>query len=148
MSGQSPSGLYNQDTFYKDFVKDLQNVRTMVIIESPFITKKRMQQLFPILEKLRAKNIRVIVNTKPFDEHEIIYQEQAVWAVGMMQDIGIDVLFTSGHHRKLAIIDDILWEGSLNILSQNNSCEIMRRTKSAEIVGQMINFTGLKRWCK
>lgn len=148
MSSLSPSSLYNQSTFYKAFVKDLQNVRTMVIIESPFITKKRMQVLLPILMKLRAKNIKIIINTKPFDEHESIYKEQAIWAVGMMQDIGIDVLFTGGHHRKLAVIDDILWEGSLNILSQNDSCEIMRRTKSIKTANEMISFTGLRKWCK
>jgi len=71
-----------------------------------------------------------------------------IWAVGIMQDVGIDVLFTNGHHRKIAIIDDILWEGSLNILSQNNSCEIMRRTKSKEVVNEIISFTGLRKWCK
>ena len=45
-------------------------------------------------------------------------------------------------HRKLAIIDgQILWEGSLNILSQVLSREIMRRTNSIELAHQMIQFT-------
>jgi hypothetical protein len=148
MNNLFPSRLYDQNTFYNAFLKDLRRAKTRVIIESPFMTEKRMQVLLPIIKKLRAKNIRIIVNTKPFDEHEPIYREQAIWAVGIMQDMGIDVLLTSGHHRKLAIIDDILWEGSLNILSQNNSCEIMRRTKSAKIVKSMISFTGLSKWCK
>ena len=148
MNSQFSSSLYDQSTFYKAFVKDLQNVRTMVIIESPFITEKRMRVLLPILIKLRAKNIKITVNTKPFSEHEQMYQEQAIWAVRMMQDIGIDVLFTSGHHRKLAIIDDILWEGSLNIFSQNDSCEIMRRMQSKEFVKEMLRFIGLKKWTR
>jgi len=149
MNNLSPSRLYNQNTFYGAFLKDLSYVKSSVIIESPFITKKRIQQLFPILEKLRAKNIRVIVNTKPFNEHESNYREQAIWAVGIMQDLGIEVLFTSGHHRKIAIIDcDILWEGSLNILSQNDSCEIMRRMQSKELVKETMKFTGLKKWTR
>ncbi|MEI6191365.1 MAG: hypothetical protein WCP24_03315, partial [bacterium] len=120
----------------------------MVIIESPFVTERRMRVLLPIFKKLRAKNIKVIINTKPFDEHDPVFKEQAIWAVGVMQDMGIDVLFTSGHHRKLAIIDDILWEGSLNILSQNDSCEIMHRMTSKELVADILKFTGLKEWCK
>lgn len=143
------SRLYNNNTFYSSFLKDIHHAKSLVIIESPFITKKRMELLSPILRKLRAKNIRIIVNTKPFNEHEPIYREQVIQAVGIMQDLGIEVLFTIGHHRKLAVIDnDILWEGSLNILSQNDSCEIMRRMQSIELVKDMLKFTGLKKWTK
>lgn len=146
MNSLPPSRLYNQNTFYDAFLKDLRSAKLLVIIESPYITKKRMQQLLPSLRKLRYKGIRIIVNTKPFNEHEPIYREQAIWAVSIMQDMGIDVLLTCGHHRKLAIIDDILWEGSLNILSQNDSCEIMRRIKSKSIANEMIKYTRLKDW--
>ncbi|HPF30831.1 MAG TPA: hypothetical protein PLO25_00775 [Candidatus Saccharibacteria bacterium] len=58
------------------------------------------------------------------------------------------MLFTSGHHRKLVIIDGILWEGSLNILSQNDSCELMRRMQPEELVKEMLRFTGLKKWVR
>ena len=61
-----------------------------------------------------------------------------------MQEIGIKVFYTIKHHRKLAIIDEeILWEGSLNILSQGDSCEIMRRTVSSSLVYQMLCFIKL-----
>jgi hypothetical protein len=59
----------------------------------------------------------------------------------------VKVLYTVKHHRKLAIIDDeILWEGSLNILSQNDSCEIMRRTVSQQVASEMVRFIGARRW--
>ncbi len=148
MFSLNTSRLYDQSTFYKSFLRDLGRAQSRVVIESPFITKKRMSLLLPALLKLRAKDVRVIINTKPFEEHEQAYQSQAIWAVGIMQDIGIEVLMTAGHHRKLAIIDDgILWEGSLNILSQNDSCELMRRIESKETVEQMRKFIGIKKWC-
>jgi len=140
------SSLFNQDTFYRSFTKDLINAKRIVIVESPFITKKRMTAILPIFKRLREKDVHIVINTKPFDEHDPIYREQAVWAVGVMQELDIEVLMTVGHHRKIAIIDDVLWEGSLNILSQNDSCELMRRIKSKELVGEMLWFTGLKKW--
>jgi hypothetical protein len=52
-----------------------------------------------------------------------------------------------GHHRKLAIIDRrLLWEGSLNMLSQNDSCEIMRRIESNSLATQMIHFARLDKY--
>lgn len=148
MFSLSSSQLYDQTSFYKAFLHDLKHAQSRVIIESPFITKKRMILLSPILQSLRIKGVHIVINTKPFEEHEQSYQSQAMWAVGVMQDMGIEVLMTGGHHRKLAIIDDeTLWEGSLNILSQNDSCEIMRRIHSHEDVKQMIRFIGIKKWC-
>ncbi len=138
------SSLFDQDTFYKAFVKDLNNARNTVIIESPFITKKRMTQLMPVLRKLRLRDVRIVVNTKPLDEHNPMLYEQALWAVGEMQSIGAEVFMTVGHHRKLAIIDNsILWGGSLNILSQNDSCEIMRRIWSKEFAEEALRFANL-----
>lgn len=72
---------------------------------------------------------------------------QALNAVAAMQDIGITILYTVGHHRKLAIVDaQISWEGSLNILSYNDSCEIMRRIDSKTEAEQLIRFTGVDRY--
>lgn len=142
------SKLYDQSTFYKAFLCDLRKAKTRVIIESPFITDKRMKLLFPTLKLLRHKGVRIIVNTKPLEEHTLSYQSQAIQVIGIMQDLDIEVLRTVGHHRKLAIIDDnILWEGSLNILSQNDSCEVMRRIKSVVAVKEMVVFTKIKKWC-
>ena len=93
-----------------------------MVIESPFITQRRSMPLLSIVSKLKKRGVEIVVNTKPIEEHDSQYQEQATVVVEMMQDLGVKVLFTNGHHRKIAIVDDILYEGSLNILSQNDSC--------------------------
>lgn len=138
------SKLFDNNSFYKAFERDLRRARHSVIIESPFITSRRMEHLLPILIKLCRKGIKVVVNTRNPEEHNVEYMIQAEDAVAAMQEIGIKVLYTVKHHRKLAIIDDeILWEGSLNILSQGDSCEVMRRTVSSSLAWQMICFTKL-----
>jgi len=140
------SALFDNNTFYKAFERDLRRARRSVIIESPFITRRRMEHLLPLLTKLRHKGVRIVVNTRNPEEHNEEYAIQAEDAVAAMQDIGIKVLYTIKHHRKLAIIDEeVLWEGSLNILSQGDSCEIMRRTRSSELVRSMVSFIGAYR---
>jgi len=135
------STLYDQDTFYRTFLKDISLCQSQLIIESPFITERRMNALLPTLQRLRRKGIHIIVNTRNPEEHEGIYQDQANEAVAQMQACGIKVLYTAGHHRKLAIIDNYtVWEGSLNILSFNDSCEIMRRITSTTLAQQLVQF--------
>ena len=140
------SSLYDNMTFYKAFTKDLQYATRCVYIESPFITKKRIDDILPILSVLRKRGISVTVNTRHPEEHDGVYVNHAYGAVAEMQALGVRVLYTVKHHRKIAIVDDTLWEGSLNILSQNDSCEIMRRSVSSELVKQMADFVGASRY--
>lgn len=135
------SRLFDNETFYKAFIKDLGRASHGIYIESPFMTTKRMDMLLPILRRACQRGLQITVNTRPPSEHEGKYIDQAYKAVQDMQSIGIIVLYTVKHHRKIAIIDDeIIWEGSLNILSQSDSCEIMRRSVSQQLVCDMLNF--------
>ena len=113
------------------------------------MTSRRMNDLLPTLSKLCKRDVRLIINTRHPAEHDETYQAQAETAIADLQSIGATVLFTGGHHRKLAIIDgEVLSEGSLNILSQNDSCEVVRRIESAELADQMIRFIGVGRFLK
>jgi phosphatidylserine/phosphatidylglycerophosphate/cardiolipin synthase-like enzyme len=141
------SQLYDQDGFYKAFLDDLKKVKYEVIIESPFITTKRINSLLPVFKQLVERGKRIVINTKPLDEHEPYYQVQAEQAIIALQELGVSVLLTRGHHRKLAVIDKrITWEGSLNILSQNDSCEVMRRIYSEQLANQMLAFLHLEKF--
>ncbi len=141
------SDLYDQETFYRAFMKDVIHAKRRVIIESPFITFSRIEQLIPLLQKLVRRGVLVVVNTKPFEEHDGLMQDMSRESVARLQDMGVRIIMTVGHHRKLAIVDDaILWEGSLNILSQNDSCEFMRRIHSEQVTSQMLRFLRLDRF--
>lgn len=141
------SSLHNQDTFYRAFMRDLAYCDHEAIIESPFITSSRAASLLPIFDKMRSRNIRIVVNTRHPSEHEAPYDTQAWRAIEQMQHLSVEVLFTGGHHRKLAILDGrVLWEGSLNILSHGSSCEVMRRIESEAMAREMINFIKLKKF--
>lgn len=141
--------LLDQDTFYPIFLRDLGRSKQRVVIESPFLTRRRVKALLPTLRILRRRGVDIIINTKPLSEHSLELREQATHSVDMLQEIGVKVLLTIGHHRKVAIIDErISYAGSLNILSQNDSCEIMHRIDDASFANRLLGFINLKRWCK
>jgi phosphatidylserine/phosphatidylglycerophosphate/cardiolipin synthase-like enzyme len=135
------SRLYDDKTFYPAFIKDLNNCGSELIIECPFITRRRLQHLLPTLQMLKDRKVRIIVNTKDPHELDEDRRDEAHRTVASLQHKGIQVIYTHGHHRKLAIIDrSVLYEGSLNILSQNRSSEIMRRIESTQLAWQMARF--------
>lgn len=146
-AGLLTSKLYNEQTFYYALAKVLRCATNEVIIECPFITRSRMRLLLPELRKLTHRGITVVINTRESNLHDVPFDDQAADAISAMQSLGAEVLFTGNHHRKLVIIDRwVLYEGSLNVLSQNDSSEIMRRIESEELASEMIRFVGLQKF--
>lgn len=139
------SQLFDEGTFYKAFSRDLKGAKRSVIIESPYLTEKRALQLARTLKCLKKNRVKVRVNTREPLHHDKHLEIQAWKAIKVLRRSGVKVYVCSDlRHRKLAIIDNqILWDGSLNILSQSNSKEVMRRTASATLCKQMACFTRL-----
>jgi len=143
------TALYDQNTFYAALDRDLSHCQSELVIESPFITASRMNVLLPIFEKMRRRNVRIIINTRNPLEHDGDYIRQAQESIILLQNMGVKVLYTTKHHRKLVIVDRrISYEGSLNILSFTDSCEIMRRIVSADIALQTYKFIGVDRYVR
>lgn len=140
------SRLFDETSFYKQFINDLLRCEKEVIIESPYVTSSRMDILKPVLRNLLNQGTKIHIITKDPIEHDEIIRDQATSEILFLNEIGINIILLRGnHHRKLAILDRlILWEGSLNILSQNKSKEIMRRIKGKIIAQEMFDFLKLK----
>jgi len=140
------SKLFDEKEFYTAFIYDLDQCSTEVIIESPYITSNRMKLFYPVFYRLLAKGVSINVITRlPNDHDNEFMRNQAEFAIHNFERMGVQALLCRGnHHRKLAILDQkILWEGSLNILSQSYSREIMKRTEGKEEALQMFNFLKL-----
>ena len=140
------SRLCDENDFYKYFVNDIMHAKHDIWIESPYMTEKRTLFLLPYLEHARRRGVKVTIRTKKLSAHDTALRLQATTTFIWFEALGIKVIFDGeGHHQKIAIIDSaILWEGSLNILSQNDSHEFMRRIKDNEIAMQTKKF--LHRW--
>jgi len=148
MTFRAFSTLFDEKTFYSQFLKDLSVCKREVIIESPFITTERMKIFRPVFKIIIAKGIKVFVITRHPHEHENEYRYQAEAEVAYFEHIGVQALLCLGnHHRKLAILDrEIVWEGSLNILSQSYSREIMRRIPEEQTARETFEFLRLGKY--
>ncbi len=142
------SALFDETTFYQNFIRDLESCSSEVFIDSPFITNRRAKQLMPIFNMLLSKGVKIYVMTRDPKEHDENMEYQSEDAIRAFETIGVQVLLCVGnHHRKLAILDrKVLWEGSLNILSQAKSREIMRRIGNKELAIEMFEFLRLWRF--
>ncbi len=136
------SALFDEKTFYDAFLKDVRNCKKEIIIESPFVTYERAHIFLPIFQELLNKGVEIYIFTRDPKEHFEGMEIQSETIIRKFEVMGVQTFLCLGnHHRKLAIIDrTILWEGSLNILSQTYSREIMRRTEGKQSAQEMFDF--------
>lgn len=138
--------IYDERGFYGAFSTDLKTATSSVLIESPYVTVRRATEISTLIQRAVHRGVKISIYTRNPYHHDGILIDEARRGIRILEDAGARVTTCDDmRHRKLAIVDDqILWEGSLNMLSQNGSKEVMRRTFSVTLCSQMKQFLGLK----
>lgn len=136
---QIPLDHYTDQDFLKVFREDLANSTQRVIILSPFVSKNRATDYYAVLRSLLLREVTVEVYTKPKSEQPISLQNHFDDVKHNLMNIGAKFLVRPGMHEKVGAIDNkILWHGSLNILSHNDTRESMLRLESSELVCEIL----------
>jgi hypothetical protein len=135
------TSLFDEYDFYPAFLKDLVKAKKEVVISSPFITTSRAKQFKPYFNLLIGRGVRIFLITKPPDSFKDAMKEMSKRELKEFERIGVVVLPIMGVHEKVALIDrKVLYDGSLNILSQRDSTELMHRFKGSNVAKQMAGF--------
>ncbi len=139
--------LYNETTFYPAFTRDMLEAKREIVIYSPFVSKYRSDTFNRIMYKFKDTNVAIFIFTRSLDEYELSQRKQAEAVLSHYEEMGASIYYLNGSiHEKVAVIDrEILWEGSLNILSQRTSREMMRRITDQSSAMQVMSYLGLNR---
>lgn len=131
--------MFNEKDFWSAFHSDLNATKEHALIVSPFLTVKRCSLFIETFAKLVTKGIKLTVYTRPVAElpqRNMALEADAV--ISQLQSIGVIVEQRSKIDQKIAIFDNrICWEGSLNLLCDNDRPENMRRLEGSAIAQEV-----------
>jgi DNA-binding XRE family transcriptional regulator len=130
--------VFSEATFWTAFCHDLEAARYRVLIQSPFLAGHRIGFLANTFRRIANRGVTVctyvqeprewIEGEHPPEAEKPARSRDLRWLIQALQQTGAHVTLRREVHEKLAVIDEnILWEGSLNILSYRNTKERMRR---------------------
>lgn len=126
--------VYDHKNFYSKFESDLRNSRFLVLIQSPFMTVRRVNDLRPLFEECVARGVRICIFAQKIDNRfisKVEYEQRCSdleHASQRLLTVGVHVNTVPKIHEKLVIVDEkIFWEGSLNPLSYRDTSERMTR---------------------
>jgi len=129
--------IFDHQNFLPVYENDLANVRKEIVIVSPFVTKRRIQQASPLISTALHKQLKVSIVTRPITDYKEGQTLREMFAE--LESMGLQIVFKSNIHQKFAIIDQsIVWYGSINLLGYGRSEETMMRLESANIACELL----------
>ncbi len=139
VSGRSIDIIFDNTTFLSVYQNDLLTVAREILIVSPFVTKRRVSQMLPLLASARGRDVKVIVVTRPASDFREKDRTSLEEALSLFHAAGVNVVFKSNIHQKLAIFDQrIVWYGSINLLSFGRSEESIMRLENPSIADELL----------
>ena len=137
------AGAFTEGTFYPAFAHDLVKAKSSVVLFSPFATATGTSRWLEPLRGALARGVAVRVVMRPPGEIGGAPDDEVAELVEELRALGVSVDLRARMHEKIAILDgQVLWHGSLNILSHRDTHESMLRIESAaacEALGRFVS---------
>jgi hypothetical protein len=134
-------GWFTEGTFYPAFAQDLRDVRKSIVIFSPFITQRGASRWVDFLRPALEREVAVRLVTRPPGDQGGVLEQGLTETIEQLRRLGVVVDLRKRMHEKIAIVDEeILWHGSLNILSHRDTSESMLRISSRSACEQLAHF--------
>lgn len=138
-----PNTLHSEQSFYPALAADLRKVATSIVIFSAFATPEGLYRWFPLFSECLQRGVKIRIVTRTLDNQtgSEANKDELVGLLPLLRESGIVFEMRPLPHEKVIVIDDqIVWHGSLNMLSQNKSNEVMTRTVSHSFAKEMLSM--------
>lgn len=130
----------DERTFFDRLIADMKSAQKKIVIFSPFFGPQRLAYIKPMIIERHKSGVEVIVFSSNVKQDPYYAR-----AINELKQGGIKHQTFSGRHDKLAILDtEIVYIGSLNLLSHFGTIEYMLRIKSPRFVESLCKFIDLE----
>ncbi len=139
---QDVNAIFDSETYRVVYEKDLEEAASDIIISSPVLNLQRVNNLKDILSDVMKKGERVTVVTLHQEKCRFGSAESRNRLYKILRGNGINVCFTEELCERYAVIDqEIVWYGSVNLLSRDNIEDNIMRVVSRRIAGELLDGT-------
>ncbi len=139
LPAETANFIFDTRSFLSIYNSDIITAKNKILIVSPFVSMRRVDQMLQTFQTAADKNIEIKIITRPIESYNEKVQPIVYHSVEMLKNIRISVYYKSNIHQKYAIIDErIIWYGSINLLSFGNAEESIMRIESSNIAYELL----------
>ncbi|MCD8225428.1 MAG: DEAD/DEAH box helicase family protein [Clostridiales bacterium] len=137
-----PGAIYDAETYYDRYQQDLRAARTEIILSSPVISGKKVDELIGLLQEKQLNGLKVIIVTWKPDMYG--YGDSVYWMElqERMRNAGFEMNLVEDYCTHYCIIDrELVWYGSMNFLGKEDAEDNLMRVSDRGIASELLEMT-------
>lgn len=139
---QEANAIFDSESYTKVYENDILGANREIIISSPGINEAKVRRLINYLKQRQESGVVVTVVTLQAESYPEGRIEKTKQLIEELMKAGIQVKRLPAMHEHYAIIDqEIVWYGSMNLLSGEKEDDNLMRVESKEIARELFEIT-------
>ena len=138
---QEANAIFDSDSYTSVFERDMAEANTEIVLSSPGVGSRSLHRVLQVLGERHDAGVKITLLTLSADCYPKDRMEKTKELLAELRSMGITVLEKEKLHEHFAVLDrEIVWYGSVNLLSNAREDDNLMRVKSREIAQELLEI--------
>ena len=139
---QVANAIYDIESYAEIYWRDIEEAISDVIISSPRLNNQKVNHLIALLGKRQELGVKVTIVTWHPDAYKYGRDDVRMELMERLRKAGFEIRLVEETCEHYAVIDrNIVWYGSMNLLSKEDAEDNLMRVCSKEIAAELLEMT-------
>ena len=139
---QKANAIYDMENYAETYWRDLEEAKTTVIVSSPRLNNQKVNRIIAVLGKRQELGIKVTIVTWHPDAYKYGRDDTRMELMERLRKAGFEIRLVEESCEHYAVIDnEIVWYGSMNLLSKEDAEDNLMRVCSKDIAAELLEMT-------
>ena len=139
---QKANAIYDIENYAETYWKDLEEANSAVVVSSPRLNNQKVDRIINMLGKRRELGVKVTIVTWHPDAYKYGKDDVRMELMERLRKAGFEIRLVEESCEHYAVIDnEIVWYGSVNLLSKEDAEDNLMRVCSKDIAAELLEMT-------
>lgn len=139
---QKANAIYDIENYAETYWKDLEEANSTVVVSSPRLNNQKVDRIINMLGKRRELGVKVTIVTWHPDAYKYGKDDVRMELMERLRKAGFEIRLVEETCEHYAVIDnEIVWYGSVNLLSKEDAEDNLMRVCSKDIAAELLEMT-------
>ncbi len=139
---QDANAIFDSDSYLPIYEKDLKEANTDIVISSPTLSRYKVLRMINLLKERQESGVKVTIVTWHPEVYKYGRDEHRLALMEELKSAGFHIELMKENCEHYAVIDnEIVWYGSMNLLSKDDIDDNIMRVKSKGIAAELLEIT-------
>lgn len=139
---QVENAIYDMESYAEIYWRDIEEAISDVIISSPRLNNQKVNHLIALLGKRQELGVKVTIVTWHPDAYKYGRDDVRMELMERLRKAGFEIRLVEETCEHYAVIDrNIVWYGSMNLLSKEDAEDNLMRVCSKDIAAELLEMT-------